>query len=178
VDEERSYEPITLDDLARLEEITAVDRRTFFISRPEYAERMLCTALCQGAGQHYVEVAAGNGKPHGVKDFDVWTFFSTVPGAKFPANRRLTHADFGPSKFGRWTGGLRQFRRYQGRRVDMIMRGLPVPLDADPAEAVRAYLTEARTTSARLLATKGAVLISPADLRGTVIWPPVAVTAR
>ncbi|HEY6429781.1 MAG TPA: hypothetical protein VIX84_21340 [Acidimicrobiales bacterium] len=50
-------------------------------------------------------------------------------------------------------------------------RGLPVPLDADPAGALRDYLADARTTSARALAAKVVVIIVPEDCAGTVVWP-------
>ncbi len=101
MDPRRSYEPITADDLARLGELAAADRERFFKGRPEYQDRLLCSALCQGAGLHYLEVAVGKAEPNGVKDFDVWSFFSALPGERFPADRRRAYVDFGESKFGR-----------------------------------------------------------------------------
>jgi hypothetical protein len=167
----RSCEPITTDDLARLGAIAADDYGRFFQKRPEYCDRVLCTALCQGAALHYVDIAAGCAKPNGIKDFDVWTFFAVIPDARFPADRRMTHVDLGPSKFGRWDGEPKEFRRYKGRRVDLLMRALPVPVDSDPVLALRSYLSDARTGSAKQLAAKAVVLINPADRRGEIVWP-------
>jgi hypothetical protein len=118
-----------------------------------------------------VDSTLGARSTTGIKDFDVWSFFSDVPGQRFPADRRNVHVDYGPSRFGTWPGEEPQFRHFKGRRVDLLMRGLPVSQDADPSDAVRAWLAEARTKSARLLATKGAVLIEPTRLRGKIIWP-------
>lgn len=73
---ERSYERISKRDLAELAAIAAEDRAARFARRPRwsvYRKRVICIALCQGAALHYVD-----GKT-GVKDFDVWTFYSAFP---------------------------------------------------------------------------------------------------
>ena len=171
MDPGRSYEQITADDLARLGELAATDRERFCKRCPEYQDRLLCSALCQGAGLHYVEVAAGKAEPIGIKDLDVWSFFSTIPGERFPADRRHAYTDFGESKFGRWDNEVKLCQHYKGRRVDLLMRALPVPVDADPVSALRSYLAAARTDSAKFLAKKGVVLIDPPDRRGEIVWP-------
>ena len=171
MDSGRSYLPITPDDLRPLRRIAESDRERFFDGRPEYRDRVVCVALCQGAGLHYVDVVRGSPSPNGVKDFDVWSFFAAIPDARFPADRRNMHVDLGPTKFGRWAGEPPRFRHYQGRRVDLLMRALPVEADADPVGALTDYLRAAPTKSARLLAAKGVVLIDPADRRGEIVWP-------
>jgi hypothetical protein len=81
-------------------------RKPIELSRPllrhrarlgRYAGRLLGRALCLGAALHYV-----NGK-NGVKDFDVWSFYARHDDWPFPARWRGT-PDFGPSKFGRYSG--------------------------------------------------------------------------
>ncbi len=167
---DRSYEHIEIPDLRRLGQIAAEDREFFHRRRPEYRDRLLCVALCQGAGKHYVDVELGSPEPNGVKDFDVWSFFAAIPRERFPADKRNTHEDFGLSKFGRWQKEPARFAHFHGRRVDLLMRALPVPLDADPVASLRDYLTEPRTRSARELAAKGVVLIEPERLVGTIVW--------
>jgi hypothetical protein len=167
---ERSLEVITASDLGRLSVIAAEDRAKLFETRPEYAGRLLCVALCQGAGLHFVDVARGKTPPNGVKDLDVWSFFLAIPGVTFPY-RRSRHLDFGPSKFGRWSRELPKFRHFAGRRVDLFMRDLPVTADADPADALRSYLRARKTKTAKALVAKGLVLIDPPDRRGEIIWP-------
>jgi hypothetical protein len=115
--------------------------------RPEYRSRRLAVALAQGAALHYLDGHAG------VKDLDVWTFYAGLPTTRFPADKRETHADFGPSVLGRQsydlsearnTHELAQWRRwsaYSGRRVDFLMRALPVQADA-PISAVVIALRE------------------------------------
>ncbi len=119
---------------------------------------------------HYLEVAVGKAEPNGVKDFDVWSFFSAIPGERFPADRRRAYVDFGESKFGRWDDEVEVCQHYTGRRVDLLMRALPVPVDAHPVSALRSYLAEARTSSAKFLAKNGVVLIDPPDRRGEIVW--------
>jgi hypothetical protein len=79
--------------------------------------------------------------------------------------------DFGLGKFGRSLDR----RDFKGRRVDLIGRSI----DARPGESVlsalRRYLRDAKTTSARCLAAKAVVLLDPARLRGTVAWPEAAL---
>jgi len=171
MDSGRSYVPITPDDLSALSAIAESDREKFFEGRPEYQDRVVCVALCQGAGLHYVDIVRGSPSPNGVKDFDIWSFFAAIPDERFPADRRNTHVDLGPSKFGQWDREPPRFRHFRGRRVDLLMRALPVAPDTDPADALAAYLRAARTKSAALLATKGVVLIDPAGRRGEIAWP-------
>jgi hypothetical protein len=110
---------------------------------------------------HYVD------GENGVKDFDVFTFYAEDPVGLFPP-RWLVNADFGPSLFGRYPPDP---PRFAGRRVDLIGRSLPVAPDADPVEAVRAYLRRSATATARHLARKAIVGVEPVDLRGLIIWP-------
>jgi hypothetical protein len=134
--------------------------------------RLICVALCQGAGLHYVDIVRRRPRPNGVKDFDVWSFFARIPGEKFPAYRRNRHLDFGPSKFGRWRSEPRRFRHFEGRRVDLFMRDLSAGVGADPVESLRAWLEEQRTKTQRLLAKGGVVLLQPRQLIGKIVWPP------
>lgn len=171
MDPDRSPATVEMEDLDRLAAIAKQDQARFFETRPEYRGRIIATALCQGAALHYVDVREGRRPPNGVKDFDVWTFFAAVPGERFPADRRNTHVDFGPSRFGSYANEPTRFRHYEGRRVDLLMRALSVGMTADPLSALQAYLTEARTRSAQLLAEKAVVLLDPSPRRGEVVWP-------
>jgi hypothetical protein len=158
-------ERIDLSDLHRLADIAGDVEADLFARHPagsgRYAGRLLCRALCQGAGLHYVDHKTG------VKDFDVWSFYAEHPGGPFPARWRGT-ADFGVSKFGRYSGDP---HRYRGRRVDLMGRSLTVPLTADPAEVLTSYLSAARTASAKALAAKAAVLMTRYHRAGEIVWP-------
>lgn len=166
----RSYERIDKRTFERLSRIARTDRARFLESRPEYRGRLICVALCQGAGLHYVDMVRGRRRPNGVKDFDVWSFFATIPGERFPAYRRSTSVDFGPSKFGRWKGEPPRFRNFEGRRVDLLMRDLDAGVGTDPVSALRCWLEEGRTASQRALAAKGVVLVQAKRLRGKIVW--------
>jgi hypothetical protein len=164
-DVDRSLARIEVADLLLLAALAVQAEAELFERHPRgsgrYAGRLLGRALCQGAALYYV-----NGK-NGVKDFDVWSFYAQHDDWPFPARWRGTR-DFGPSKFGRYRGDP---PRYTGRRVDLLGRSLPAAPGTDPARAIRDYLAAGRTTSARALAAKAAVLIDPMDRGGEIVWP-------
>jgi hypothetical protein len=176
----RSYEPITDEHLARLGAIAAKDRQRFEQTRPEYRRRHLATVLAPGAALHFV-----NGTD-GVKDLNVWSFYSLIPGSRWPADRRNVSADFGPSSLGRQKYNLRaapnerarrameKAAQYEGRRVDLLMRALPVGPKAEPGAAILDWLTKGQQRghgSAWFLSNKTVVLIDPESRRGEVLWP-------
>ena len=159
---QRSMKRISDRDLARLAEVAARDRAEFFSRRRGFGSRLgdvLCVALCQGAAVHYVD-----GK-NGIKDFDVWTFYRRRGAAQFPP-RRVASRDFGNAKFGRSPDR----RDFVGRRVDLLGRSINVKRGESPIVALRRYLTEAKTASARCLADKAIVVLEPARLRGLIAW--------
>lgn len=159
--EHRSFLPMEDADLRRVLEIARRDREHFFATHPGwarlYAGRLLCTALCQGAASHYV------GGQRGINDFDVYSFYRRHPDKHWYA-RRLTFYDFGHPKFGRSADKP----DFIGRRVDCLGRSIEAAAGEDPAAAVRRYLREGRTQTARLLAAQAVVLLEPG--LGTVIW--------
>lgn len=176
----RTYEPVTVGHLERLAEIARRDRTKFFESQPDFRDQFIASALVQGGAQHWLD-----GK-HGVKDLDVFSFFALPRGySRFPADVRQTHADFGRSELGRavydpsWATSakrLREFERwsqYEGRRVDLLMRGLPIRLGDEPAEAIQAWLRSGRRKSDGSpwhLAQRPVILIEPLARLGEVIW--------
>jgi hypothetical protein len=176
---ERTSAPLTIEHLQRLSELAALDRERFYVAQPLYRGRLVATVLAQGAALHWV-----NGT-NGVKDLDVWSFFALPPEhGRFVADRRETQADFGPSALGRQQYDLtavrngrqrsryRRWQLYEGRRVDLMMRGLQCPLDADPAVAIRQWLLSGRPGSSPWwLAKKAIILIDPPERRGELVWP-------
>jgi hypothetical protein len=153
-----------MDDLRSLGALAAHDRTEFFARKPGtgalYADRLFAVALCQGAALHYLDGTTG------VKDFDVWSFYTESPVRRFPPRRRAT-ADFGDPRF----GVSRDSPDFIGRRVDLIGRSIPGADAGDPVGSLRRYLASARTLSARLLARKAVIVIEPEHLLGTVAWP-------
>jgi hypothetical protein len=151
---ERSFEKIQLHHLQRLLRLAKIDRLDLFSRKPELAELygsgVLCVALCQGAAQHYRD---GH---HGVKDFDVWTFYQSDRRRPFPY-RRVAQADFGTADFGRHPHSP----NYIGRRVDLIGRSIPHKESSLPIKSLEAYLTAGATKSAVLLAARPVVLLHP-----------------
>jgi len=162
-----------------LSTIAAEDREVFLATHPAFRGRGIAVVLAQGAATHFVSGTKG------VKDLDVWTFFSLPPHhPRFPADRRHRHVDFGPSVFGRQLYDFGRARheaerrrleqwhdQHDGRRVDLMMRGLNVKPNADPAEAIRTRLA-GTAGSPRALRKAAVVLIDPPDRRGEVVWRP------
>src|SRR5262245_30971399 len=94
---ERSYELLVAKDLARLADLALADQAEFFRRNPDigvaYSDRLLCVALCQGAGLHYVDHHTG------IKDLDVWSFYRRSNRRTFPDRRpRIVRGD---PRFGR-----------------------------------------------------------------------------
>ena len=162
---ERSFEPLTHADLQRLAELAIDDLRQLFTRRADtgelYRERLLMLCLCQGGAEHFVR------HRHGVKDLDVWAFFSEHPARPFPYRRRGVQ-DFGPSHLERHPGD----DGFEGRRVDIIGRSIKCAPDHAETECVHEWLRGGNTESARLIAQRPVVVIHPPDQRGRVLWDP------
>lgn len=184
----RSRASLTPEHLARLSVIARADHEYFTRDdgRPEYRDRRLLVVLTQGAALHWIDGLTG------VKDLDVWTFYAAIPGRRFPADQRETHADLGHSELGRQAYDLsaalppsvlarwRRWSTFEGRRVDLLMRALPAAPGAtedEAVEALRAWLRQgaasraAKKPSPWWLAQKAGVGIDPPTLRGRVLWP-------
>jgi len=184
---ERSSAPLTVAHLARMSELARLDHERFFLKQPSFRGHCLGIVLAQGGAQHWVDCERGLDHPNGVKDLDVWSFFSLPPGmTTFPAPIRNVHVDFGPSELGRQSYDLStakneaerqkflKWSAFSGRRVDLLLRGVPDGLDADPAAAIRAWLrpgVRKPKSSPEYLAKKAIVLIDPEPKRGEVVWP-------
>jgi hypothetical protein len=164
---ERSYEPITREDLKRLAMLTTEAFDTLF-AKPRaksriYKGRLLLLALCQGAALHYLD-----GR-NGVKDLDVWGFFRAHPDRPFPP-RAHWYRDFGLSHLGRHPHPSRI--GYKGRVVDLLGRSIEVAPGEDGVSAVRRWLSHPRgKSSAYHLAKRAVVAIHPPELLGEIIWP-------
>ncbi len=179
----RSRAPLTKQHLAKLSQLAEQDREKFFIAQPAYRGRLIATVLAQGAALHYLD------RKTGVKDLDVWSFFALPKDhTRFVADRRHMHVDFGPSDLGRQHYDLTTAKNdrersqwalwqqtHEGRRVDLMMRGLPCGLDVDPAAAIRAWLDRGVRKSEGSwwhLRQKAVIMIDPASRRGEVVWNP------
>lgn len=156
-----SIEIIDRFDLRRMSEIALADLEDLYVRKPRWAvywKRLIAVALCQGGALHYLD------HKHGLKDIDVWSFFVEEPGQPFPW-RRLAHADFGPSKFGRDP----KDEGYRGRRIDLLGRSLRCGREQDPAEAIRTWLGQG-SKSASFIRQRPVILIWPPPRTGEIIW--------
>jgi hypothetical protein len=163
---ERSFEPLTAADLKRLAELALDDFEQLFTRRPDtgdlYRDRLLMLCLCQGGAEHFLR------RKHGVKDLDVWGFFSEHPARPFPYRRRGVQ-DFGPSHLGRHPDDV----GFKGRRVDIIGRSIRCASDQSARACVLEWLRSGKTDSARLISQRPVIAIYPEGDSGSVIWDPV-----
>jgi len=161
----RCYKLLGRDDLLRLLRLAQRDRLDFFDRYPTwgrlYRNRVLCTALCQGAALHYMDPTVG------INDFDIYSFYSDHPDRQWYA-KRLQPVDYGDPKF-----GVSEIspKHYIGRRVDLMSRALDASPGTDPFNAITAYLRSGRTRTARELAANAVVLLEPVEKLGKVVWP-------
>jgi hypothetical protein len=180
---ERTQVPLNRRHLARLSKIAAADHESFYSRRPEYQGRLIAVVLAQGAALHYLD------RSNGVKDLDVWSFFALpVEHTRFPEDQRKKHVDFGPSDLGRQQYDLtlaksarqkalmaRWSNEHVGRRVDLMMRGLPCSPEDDSAETIRTWLASGVRkpgTSPWHLRQKAVILVDSPERRGEVVWDP------
>lgn len=191
---ERTDATLTADHLMRLGELADVQHAAYTRGEDRggnlsaWASRRVAVVLAQGAARHYLHPSAG----HGVKDLDVWTFYAMRPGVLLRSGRYETHADFGVSELGRnhypppLVRQQRTWRDYQGRRIDFLVRELPVRVDAGVDEvisALRDWLEAGarqpcrdetgKNSSAHHLAHKAMVWICPLGGRAKVgerVW--------
>jgi len=172
MDSARSYARITKIDLRKLGRLAHDDREDFFGRHPEWAilyrRRILCVALCGSAALHYLNGITG------VRQFDVWTFYAEHPEAAFP-HQRVTHLDYGESKFGR---GTDLPETYRGRRVVTQGRSVAASPADDPLEVLQRYLRAGATPTSRELARRAVVLIEPAEMLGLEAWPSLVLPPR
>ena len=165
---ERSFEPLNHSDLQRLAAIAFEDLEQLFARRPEtgkrYRDRLMMLCLCQGGAEHFVR------RHRGIKDLDVWAFFSNHPDRPFPWRRR-GFRDFGPSHLGRNPNNDRF--GFTGRSVDIMGRSIQCDPDHSVSDCVRAWFQVGKTKSAKLIAQCPAIAIYPSDLCGDVIWDPI-----
>lgn len=163
--EGRSYLPIEMRDLYRLLEIAHQDRDAFFKGHSQwrrfYGERVIGVALCQGAAKHYLDDVTG------INDFDVYTFYRKHLHKNWYA-KRIKSYDFGNEKIGKSVDKP----DFAGRRVDCLSRSIEVKKDEDIQSALRRYLIEGKTETAKLLSAKAVILLEPNC--GEIIWPPSA----
>lgn len=158
---DRSFKKITIRDLKSLAEIARKDRADFFQRHPKYkvyANRVICTALCQGAAKHYIDGSTG------INDFDVYTFYKKHPSVTWYA-KRIKSYDFGNPKFGQSVG----HSDFIGRCVDCLGRAIDIPKKGDVITALREYLRFGDTETSGLLAQKAVVLLDPQC--GKIVWP-------
>ncbi|MGH7949503.1 MAG: hypothetical protein ACREQF_09785 [Candidatus Binataceae bacterium] len=166
---DRSFERIAKSDLKRLARIARDEREDYFGRHPEWAmlyrKRVLCSALCRDGALHFLNGTTGVGQ------FDVWTFYIEHAEAPFPYHR-VSHRDFGESKFGSAAGQP----AYEGRRVELNSRSLPCEMGHDPVAVLQQYLRRGETPSSRELREGAVVLIEPDDYLGYVVWPTLVVS--
>lgn len=176
---DRSDKKITRTNLRKLAKFANKGLQGMFspgtaTARRYKGQKPLLTCLCQGAAEHYVRPG------YGVKDFDVWIFFTEHPkGPLYPRYTRYREIkqDFGPSKFGR---RRKDCERFQGRRIDILGRSIPCsPLPKQnrvrhAKNRVRQWIEEGKTCTAKLLAQRPIIIISEAgDECGMFVWDPI-----
>lgn len=160
--EEKSYEDITKNDLKALHEKVLETEIKFFDEHQryfDYKNKLVGIALCQGAAKHYLD---NNG---GVKDFDVWLFYSKIPN-KSMYRRKVKSVDCGLPKFGKDPKG-----KFENKRLDIIARVIETGNLHDPKMILRKYLQSTKTESAKKLSEKAVIGIYPDEILGEKIWP-------
>jgi len=168
----RSYDKIDKSDLKILLKHATDDLDSFVKKHPKYKQlksKIIAVCLCQGGGLHY------NDGTTGIRDFDVYTFFSDDCSIRYPVRRRAVK-DFGINKFGKTYPTPKERNNYPdfiGRNVDIMARHIEDKKNY--IESLQTYLTEQKTPTAFHLAQKGVVVLWPENDIGKTIWNKKAI---
>lgn len=168
-DPRRSYEAITLDDLARLSRLGFLEVDQFFARNRRliaWQSQYRFAALVQGGAEHYLR------RERDIWDLDIAVFFAQHPDLPDrPYLRRGTRQwDWGQSKFGRCR---LDHPDYEGRAVDVML--WVIPATTEPLDGLVSWLRDRRTkkpdpSRTPDLAHEPVVLLDP-DI-GRVVWDP------
>jgi hypothetical protein len=152
---ERSYFPLTIDDLRQLKELALKEHDDFFRRNPHlekaYRNSLIAICLCQGAALHYINPTVG------VKDFDIWHFYIENESTPFPyrAWKRIENG-------------------YRGKPIDFLKRAIPRHIYEkhidEPDRAVLEYLLARNTITKRLLLKKAIIGLYPDKIFSKILW--------
>jgi hypothetical protein len=152
---ERSYAPLTLDDLKQLKEL-ALKEHEQFLKRNLHLEKayrnsLIAICLCQGAASHYINPMIG------VKDFDIWHFYVESEIIPFPY-RAWKKVENG----------------YKGKPIDFLKRAIPRRIYENhidkPDQVVLEYLLARDTLTKKLLLKKAIIGLFPDGIFGKILW--------
>jgi hypothetical protein len=152
-------QPVQRAELMDLRMLALAEEQDFYRRNPHtsepYRHRLLAIALCQGAALQYL------GRGYGVNDFDVHFFYKQNPD-KLRLSRGVK----------RIIANVGNFRSVP---VDFLRTVIPGRVAtagfADGVNLLRTFLQSAATPTAKHLAQKAVVGLSPQPLWEFVIWP-------
>jgi len=152
----RSYIKFSKDDLIRLQKIALSEHEDFYIRNPhlrtEYYNSLIGICLCQGGALHYCYPDVGIG----VKDIDIWHFYTWSSKSTFPYRARKV-----------------DMNGYRGIPLDYMKRVIPRYLFEETCEkTIMNWMFQRDTKSKKLLLTKAIVGIYPNDICGKILWKP------
>lgn len=160
--EERSYDPITEEDLEKLKALALKEHEVFFKRNPHlkvaYYNSLIGICLCQGAASHYLNPT----KKIGVKDFDIWHFYVESSKTNFPyrAHKVIING-------------------HKSKSIDFLKRAIPQDIydlsPKDPKQIIMNYLLEKNTKTKKLLLKKAVIGLHPKKIFGEAIWQGEAI---
>lgn len=152
---ERSYDPLSADDLEQLRELASKEHEQFFRRnshlRRAYRNSLVVVCLCQGAASYYLNPRVG------IKDFDIWHFYVENERINFPysAQKRIKNG-------------------YKGKPVDFLKRAIPRGLfetyPNNPKLVILEFMLTRNTLTKKLLLKKAAIGLFPQEIFGKVPW--------
>jgi len=180
MDVKYSPEPIEKEDLQKFSRIAKeVLCSTEYVRG--FSKHVRCIVLCQGGANHY-SVTHGYASRYldpekaGLKDIDIWFFFSKSDLPDFHPLWREKR-DLGPSKFGKNP----EDPSYTGRRMDFFGCSIEFQPGDDIRSAMVKWLKNGKQKSSPwYLAQKAVVALCPEDRMGDVLWvnPKIEQTKR
>jgi hypothetical protein len=152
---DRSYVPLTEDDLKELKKYGIKEHEEFFKRNQHlknaYGDSLIGICLSQGAASYYLNPKVG------IKDFDIWHFYMDKGSSNFPYRSRKTVENC-----------------YKGKPIDFLKRAIPKYVcDSylnDPEQIILRYLLGRNTKTKNLLLEKAVIGLYPDKIFGKVLW--------
>jgi hypothetical protein len=147
--------PVRHRELRSLAGLARAEEERFFRDNAHliapYRERLVATALCQGAALQVL------GCGYGVNDFDVHFFYRQNPAKpRLTRTRKRIFTNVG---------------KFNDIPVDFLRTVIPTSVDATSrVELIRAFLRRSPTSNAKYLAQKAVVGLWPEKIYGITIW--------
>jgi len=155
---DRSYEPLTKDDLTKLaNSVIEVLKK-----KGKLIENVKCIVISQNTAVHYLDP-----NKCGLHDFDVIAFFSEL---EKETHQRAIKGESGLTKFGNYCKECSGVK-YKTRKMDIFCKCIKVQENNAIYDAVKKYFEDAKSNRwIKIISERPCIGIYPEEICGKTLW--------